>query len=206
MSMKHSGNRRRSKEARLAERHLAVGVIDDAIEAAPGEIQGPDMLIVSAEAPGHGIVHRRVTCPLSMPGSGRRLVGQAIRFRHIGLDTDDLDDIFVVRWPDEVSRALEPFRPEGPGALRARAWRFLAHCSAAITVGGILLTIVMLIGLMFTAGELFADLPTWFRPGIALTASVGTVVLGLLAFAVCESRVWRARTGIRDARAGDVPP
>ncbi|AXK37614.1 hypothetical protein DVA86_24575 [Streptomyces armeniacus] len=179
-------------EEQLAEGQLAVGVIDDAIEDGPGcDVQGPDMLIISADAPGHGILHRRVPCPLSMPGSGRNLVGQTITFRHTTLDPHFVNDVLVVRWPDEVKRALEPFRPTGPGALRARAWRFLAGCSGVIAVGGILLTMVMLIGVIFTGGELFADLPAWFHPGIALMASVGAAVLGLFAFSICESHGWR---------------
>lgn len=182
----------RVRNARFAEGHLTVGVIDDAFEDGPTDVQGPDTLIISAQVPGHGILYRRVTCPISASGRGRGLVGQTIRFRHISLDSEDVDDVVVVRWPDEVRRALEPFRPEGPGALRARAWRFLAGCSAAITVGGILLTVVMLIGVIFTAGELFADLPAWFRPGVVLAASVGAAVLGAFAFAVCESRTWAA--------------
>lgn len=192
MSRRHSGKRPRSTDSRFTEGHLAVGVIDDVIEDGPSDVQGPDLLIISAEVPGHGILHRRVTCPLSMPGSGRSLVGQTIGFRHIRLDSDDVDDVLVVRWPGEVRRALEPFRPEGPGALRARAWRFLAGCSAVVTVGGILLTVVMLIGVIFTAGELFADFPAWFRPGVVLTASVSAVVLGAFAFTVCESRTQAA--------------
>lgn len=161
-----------SKRSRSTEGHLAVGVIDDVIEDAPGEVQGPDTLIISAQVPGHGILHRRVTCPLSMPGSARGLVGQTIGFRHLRLDSDDLDDIAVIRWPGKVREALEPFRPGDPGARRARAWRTLGSCCAVAAVGGILLTVVMLIGVVFTAGELFADLPAWFRPGVALAASV----------------------------------
>ena len=53
-------------------------------------------------------------------------------------------------------------------------------------------TVVTLIGVIFTAGELFADLPAWFRPGVVLTASVGAVVLGAFAFTVCESRTQAA--------------
>ncbi|WP_217996783.1 hypothetical protein [Nocardioides jensenii] len=190
---RYSGKRRPgSTEARFAEGHVAVGLIDRAIEDSPGEVQGPDTLIIRAEAPGHGVIHRRVTCPLSMSGSGRSLVGHTIGFRHARLDPDDLDDVLVIRWPDEVRRALEPFRPEGPGALRARAWRVLAGCSAVVTVGGILLTVVMLIGVIFTAGEMFADLPAWFRPGVVLSGSAGAVVLGAFAFAVCESRTQAA--------------
>ena len=192
MSRRHSDKRARSADSRFTEGHLAVGVIDDVIEEAPGEVQGRDLLIISADVPGHGILHRKMTCPLSMPGSGRSLVGQTIGFRHIRLDSDDLDDVLVVRWPGESRRALEPFRPEGPGALRARAWRFLAGCSAVVTMGAILLTVVTLIGVIFTAGELFADLPAWFRPGVVLTASVGAVVLGAFAFTVCESRTQAA--------------
>lgn len=68
-------------------------------------MQGADTLVISAEVPGHGILHRRVTCPISASGSGRNLVGQTIGFRHIGFDDNDVDDAFVVRWPAAVDRA-----------------------------------------------------------------------------------------------------
>ncbi|GAB3616397.1 hypothetical protein GCM10027416_09540 [Okibacterium endophyticum] len=185
--------RPRPSAEQLAEGHLTVGTINDAIEDGPGgDVQGPDTLIISADVPGHGVLHRRVPCPLSMPGSGRRLVGRRVPFRHTTHDPDFVDDALVVQWPPEVSRALEPFRPEGPGALRARAWRLLANCSAVVAVGGILLAVVLLIGVVLTGGELFADLPAWFHPGVALASSVGAVPLGFLLFAVCESRVGRA--------------
>ncbi|MFF1919149.1 hypothetical protein ACFVW8_01035 [Streptomyces sp. NPDC058221] len=175
-----------------------MGVIDDAIEDGPSEVQGPDTLVISARVPGHGALHRRVACPLPMPGSGRGLVGRAIGIRCIGLDSDDVDDVVVVRWPDEVKRAQRPFRPEGPGALRARAWKLLADCGAAVTVGGILLTAVILIGVLFTAGELFAELPAWFRPGVALAATAGAAVLGVFAFAVGQSRARTVLTRAHD--------
>ncbi|WP_143173255.1 hypothetical protein [Nocardiopsis flavescens] len=176
-------------------------MIDDATEDGPSDVQGPDMLSITAEVPGHGVLRRRVVCPLSMPGSGRRLVGRAVGFRHRRLDSDDVDDIVVVRWPDEVAEALEPFRPQGPGALRARAWRFLAGCGAVTAVGGILLTVVLLIGIVSTGGELFADLPPGFRPGVALAVSAGAVVLGLCAFAFCETRMSRALSSPDPRRA-----
>lgn len=185
-------NRHSGKRSRTAEGHLAVGVIDDAVEDAPGEVQAQDLLLIKAEVPGQGTLRRRVSCPLSTPGSGRLLIGQALVFRHDGVDSDDVDDIFVTRWPPRVREALEPFRPVGPGALRARAWKFLARSSAVATVGGILLTMVMLVGVVFTGGELFAGLPSWFRPGVALAGSAGAAVLGAFAFAVCEARVGKA--------------
>lgn len=188
MSFGHPGTPARPQEERTAEGHLAVGVIEGSIEESPGEVQGRDTLLVSADVPGHGVLRRRVTCPLSTPGNGRGLVGQAVVFRHFTHDPDDVDDVLVIRWPDKVRRALEPFRPEGPGAGRARAWRRLAQCSAVVTVGGILLTSVMLIGVMFTADELFADLPAWFRPGAVLAASAGAAVLGPFACVFCTSR------------------
>lgn len=131
MSFRRPGKPARPEEGRFAEGHLAVGVIEDSIEESPGEVQGRDTLIISADVPGHGVLRRRVTCPLSTPGNGRGLVGQAVVFRHIAHDPDDVDDVLVVRWPDKVRRALEPFRPEGPGAGRARAWNLLAQCSAS---------------------------------------------------------------------------
>ncbi|MEV0784115.1 hypothetical protein AB0I52_14285 [Streptomyces sp. NPDC050423] len=188
MSFRRPGKPARPREERFTEGHFAVGMIEDSIEEGPGEVQGPDTLIISADVQGRGVFRRRVTCPLSMPGSGRGLVGQPVGFRHITEDPDDVDDVLVVRWPNKVRKALEPFRPEGPGAGRARAWRRLAQCSAVVTAGGILLTAVMLIGVVFTAGELFADLPAWFRPGAVLAASAGAAVLGPFAFAFCDSR------------------
>lgn len=173
-------------------------MIDDAIEDGPSEVQGPDTLIISAHVPGHGVLHRRVTCPLPMPGSGRGLVGRAIGIRCSRLDPDDVDDVLVVRWPHEVERAQRPFRPEGPGALRARAWKILADCGAAVTAGGILLTVVILIGVLFTAGELFAGLPAWFRPGIALMATASAAVLGVFSFAIGQSRARTVLTRARD--------
>lgn len=187
-----SGGRSRPTGPRAAGGGLVVGVIDGAAEDGPSEAQGPDMLSITARVPGHGVLRRRVVCPLSMPGSGGRLVGRAVVFRHDGPDSDDVDDIVVVRWPDEVAEALEPLRPRGPGALRARAWRFLSGCCAVAAVGGILLTVVLLIGIVFTGGELFADLPPGFRPGLAPAVSAGAVVLGLCAFAFCETRMSRA--------------
>lgn len=188
MTFGRPGKLARPADEPFTEGHLAVGVIEDSIEDGPSEVQGPDTLIISADVSGHGVLRRRVTCPLSVPGCGRALVGQAVGLRHNTHDPDDMDDVLVVRWPVEVRRALEPFRPEGPGAGRARAWRFLAQCSALVTVGGILLTAVMLIGLVFTAGDLFAELPVWFRPGAVLAASAGAAVLGPFAFAFCDSR------------------
>ncbi|MFH9395919.1 hypothetical protein [Streptomyces sp. NPDC017556] len=177
----------RPEEDRFAEGHLAVGVIEEG----PSEVQGPDTLVISADTPQHGVLRRRVICPLSISGSGRRLVGQSVGFRHVTHDPDDLDDVLVVRWPEEVRKALEPLRLEGPGAGRARAWRLLAQCSAVVSALGILLTAVMLIGVVFTAGELFADLPAWFRPGTALAASAGAAMLGPFAFAFCDARARR---------------
>uniref|UniRef100_A0AAU3GPZ0 Uncharacterized protein n=1 Tax=Streptomyces sp. NBC_01401 TaxID=2903854 RepID=A0AAU3GPZ0_9ACTN len=187
MSFLHPGKPARPREERFADGHFAAGVIEYSIEEAPGEVQGPDTLVISADVRGQ-VFRRRVTCPLPTPGRGRGLVGQPVGFRHTTEDPDDMEDVFVVRWPDQVRKALEPFRPVGPGAGRARAWRFLARCSAVVTVGGILLTAVMLIGVVFTAGRLFADLPAWFRPGAALAAGAGAAVLGPLAFAFCGSR------------------
>lgn len=175
------------REERFAGGHFAVGVIEYSIEEPAGETQGADTLVISADVRGHRVFRRSVSCPLSMPGRGRGLVGQPVGFRHITDDPDDVEDVLVVRWPDEVRKALEPFRPVGPGARRARAWRFLGQCSAVVTVGGILLTSVMLIGVVFTS-EVFADLPAWFRPGAALAASAGAAVLGPLAFVFCDSR------------------
>ncbi|MFY0510544.1 hypothetical protein ACOMD4_09115 [Streptomyces anulatus] len=204
MSFLRPGKPARPREERFAEGHFAVGVIERSTEEGPSEVQGPDTLIISAHVRGHGVFRRRVTCPLSMPGRGRGLVGQPVGFRHITDDPDDVEDVLVVRWPDEVRTALEPFRPVGPGAGRARAWRFLARCSAVVTVGGILLTAVMLIGVVFTAGELFADLPAWFRPGTVLAASAGAAVLGPLAFAFCDSRTTAALS--RSGRISPSPP
>ncbi len=178
----------------LAEGHLTVGVIDDAIEEDPGcDVQGPDTLIISADMPGLGVIHRRISCPLPMPGHGRGLIGQAVGFRHSTHEPDFVNDVLVVRWPSEVNRALEPARFEGPGALRARGWSFLAGCSLVVVWLGIILTPVLLAGLVF-GGDMFTDLPAWFRPGVALASSIGAVVLGLVAVVVCNERTNAARS------------
>ncbi|KRF20699.1 hypothetical protein ASG90_18800 [Nocardioides sp. Soil797] len=161
------------------------------VEDSPGEVQGPDALIIRADVPGHERIQRTVICPLSMPGSGRRLMGQAVGFRHTSLDPDFADDVLVVRWPAEVRKALQPPRLEGPGAVRARVWGLLSRCCAVVAVSGILLSVVMLIGVVFTGGELFADLPSWFRPGRVLAASLGAAVLGTLVFVACQYAVAR---------------
>ncbi|MFJ3325836.1 hypothetical protein ACIPMT_15470 [Streptomyces griseus] len=188
MSFGRPGRRTRPKEEPVTEGHMALGMIEDAIENGPTEVQGPDTLIIGADVPTHGQLRRRVTCPLPVPGSGRGLVGRSVRFRHRTHDADDRDDIRVVRWPDEARRAPEPLRPEGPGSGRARAWRFLGRCGVVATAGGVPLTMVTLIGVVVTSGELFAGLPEWFRPGAVLAASAGAAVLGPLVFAFSESR------------------
>lgn len=87
------------REARFARGYRAIGTIDHAIEDAPGEIQGRDMLLISAEIPGAGVtIRRREPCPMSTPGSCRHWAGRSIVFRHTNLDPDDLDDILVKRW------------------------------------------------------------------------------------------------------------
>ncbi|MYR74913.1 MULTISPECIES: hypothetical protein [unclassified Streptomyces] len=203
MSLRRPGTPFHPEKERCTEGRFAVGVIEQAIEEGPSEVQGPDTLVISVDVPGHGSIRRKVICPLSMPGSGRGLVGQPVGVRHVTDDPDHVDDVLVVRWPSEVTRALQPFRPEGPGAGHARAWRFLTQCAAVVTVGGILLTVVMLIGVVFTAGELFADLPAWFRPWDVLAASAGAAVLGPLAFAFCGARVTTALS--RSRRVNPTP-
>ncbi|GFH67303.1 hypothetical protein ACFWC2_02310 [Streptomyces diastaticus] len=190
MTFKGPGGLARPPREPFTEGHLAVGVIEEAIEDGPSEVQGPDMLIIGADVHGHGVLRRRVTCPLPLPGSGRGLVGRAVGIRHRTHDPDDMDDVRVVRWPVEVGRTLQRCRAglEGPGAGRARAWRLLAQCSALVSVAGILLTVVSLIVLVSTAGGLFAELPAWFRPGAVLAASAGAALLGPLIFAFCDSR------------------
>lgn len=143
-------------EEEFAEGHLAVGMINYAIEDSPGEVQGPDTLHIYADIPRHGTLPRTVPCPLSMPGSGRDLVGHSIPFRHTTFDPDYSNDILVVRWPPKVQEALKPVRYERPGALRARIWSILAGCSFAIMYSGIALTPVLLCDLVFGSivGEL----------------------------------------------------
>ncbi|ABK74837.1 hypothetical protein [Mycolicibacterium smegmatis] len=173
-------------EAEFTEGYLAVGMINDAIEDGPGgDVQGPDKLVISADIPGHGTIYRTRSCPLSMPGSGLKLIGHSIRFRHTTFDPDYSNDIQVTRWPPEVRKALEPVRYEGPGALRARAWGLLAGCNFLVMWAGIALTPILLCGIMF-GGDMFTDLPAWFHPGVALASSVGAVPLGLFLVAVCN--------------------
>ncbi|WP_258047343.1 hypothetical protein [Streptomyces sp. SM13] len=104
----------RLAEARLADGRCTVGTIEKVVEDGPSEVQGPDTLIIGADVPAHGRLRRRVTSPLPVPGAGRGLVGRTVRFRHRTHDPDDVDDVRVVGWPDEVRRTLEPLRPEGP--------------------------------------------------------------------------------------------
>lgn len=180
--------RPRPSEKLLNEGHLAVGTINDSIEDGPGgDVQGADTLVISAEVPGHGILYRNVSCPLSTPGSGRSLIGHRVPFRHTTFDPDFINDILVTRWPAEVRRALEPVRYEGPGALRASAWSFVAGCCFVIMWLGIVLTPLLLCGIIF-GGDMFTDLPAWFHPGIALASSIGAVPLGFILFAACKTR------------------
>jgi hypothetical protein len=186
----------------LAEGHRAVGTIDEAIEDGPGgDVQGPDSLIISAEVPGHGTLHRRVQCPLSMPGSGRDLVGRSVPFRHTTFDPDFFNDILVTRWPPEVNRALQPVRFEGPGALRARAWSFLAGCGFVAMWAGIALTPILLCGMIF-GGDMFTDLPAWFHPGVALAAAIVAVPLGFIIAAACNERM-NAALSLPTRHSGD---
>lgn len=176
----------------LAEGHLVVGVIEVAIQEAPGQdVQGQDTLVISAQVPGTGTLHRTALCPLSMPGSGRDLVSQSIAFRHTTFDPDYEADILVVRWPSQVERALEPVRYEGPGALRARIWSLLAGCSFMVMWAGIALTPILLCGIIVgsLSGEfMLDDLLLGVHPGIALVASISAVPLGLFACAGCSLR------------------
>lgn len=197
--------RSRPSEEQLAAGHLAVGTIDDAIEDDPGvDVQGPDTLVISAELPGGGVLHRTISCPLSTPGSGRRLIGQAVAFRHTTLELDFVNDVLIVRWPDEVRKALKPYVP---GSLRERFWIFLASCSTVIAVGGFLLAWVMFIGVVFTGSEMFSGLPSWFHPGLTLAGSAAAGILGLFAFGFCNSRATatRSRAG-RRRRPREVNP
>ncbi|MEU2946555.1 hypothetical protein ABZ617_11055 [Nocardiopsis alba] len=190
-------------EEQLAEGHLAVGMIDEAIEDTPGsDVQGPDTLVISAEAPGGGRLQRTAACPLPISGNGRRLVGQAIGFRHTTFEPDHVNDILVVRWPREVGKALEPAaQNEGPGTLRAHMWGFLAGCGFALLWAGIALTPILLCGIVF-GGDMFTDLPAWFRPGAGLAASVAAVPLGLFLVAACTVRK-NAALAHRSREAGD---
>lgn len=172
----------------FADGHLAIGMIIDRIEDGPGgDVQGPDMLVVSNDVSGHGVLHRQVPCPLSVPGSGRDLIGQPVRFRHTTFDPHFIDDISVVRWPPQVNRALAPVRFEGPGAFRARVWNILAGCCFVVMWAGMVLTPILLCGIVL-GGDMFTDLPAGFRPGIALAGSVGAVPLGLIAYIFCNKR------------------
>lgn len=179
-------------EEEFAEGHLAVGMINHAIEEGPGQdVQGPDTLVISADILGHGTIYRRESCPLSMPGSGRDLVGHSIPFRHTTFDPDYSNDILVVRWPPKVQEALKPVRYEGPGALRARIWSILAGCGFAIMYTGIALTPILLCDLVFgsVVGEfMVAHLLPGVHSGIALGASIAVVPAGLFLTAVCSSR------------------
>ena len=121
--------RLRPTDEQLTDGHLAVGTIDDAIEESPGsDVVGPDTLIISADVPGHGVLHRKVPCPLPVPGSGRRLVGQIVPFRHTTFDPDFVDDALVVGWPPEGEQR--------PGAVPSPESGSVA-CSRMEALGGL---------------------------------------------------------------------
>lgn len=172
----------------LTEGHRAVGIINDVVEDGPGgDVQGADMLIIAADVPGHGTLHRRISCPLSTPGSGRELMGKSIGFRHTTFEPDFVNDILVTHWPAEVARALRQVRYGGPVSLRARIWSFLAGFGFVIMWVGVVLAPVLLCGILF-GGDMFTGLPAWFHPGIALLASIGAVPLGLFLVVIGNAR------------------
>ena len=186
----------------LAEGHLALGVIDAAIEDGPSGEQGSDLLIIKADVPGHGTLRRRVWCPLEQPGAGRQLIGQGITFRHTTDDPDFVNDVLVVRWPGWVEEELKPYVP---GSLCERVWMSLATLSGVLAVLGGLAAWVLLLGIV-TGGEMFADLPSWFRPDIALATCAAASVAGFFTIGFFDSRAENARArrpGHRGRRGTD---
>ena len=171
---------------------LAVGTINDAIEESPGQdVQGPDLLIISAETPDHGTIYRQTTCPLERPGSGRGLVGQTIGFRHTTFDPDYGNDILVVRWPREVRWALDADRCAGPDSLRTRIWGFFTGLSFVVMWAGIMLTPILLCNLVVGALDginMLADILPTVHPAIAVAVSIGMIPLGLFLTAFCATR------------------
>lgn len=179
-------------EKEFAAGHLAVGTITDAIEDGPGgDVQGADMLIVSAEIPGHETIHRREICPLSTPGGGHRLIGQPIKFRHTTYDADYERDILVTWWPPGARETVESRRYEGPGALRARIWNFLSGVGVVIGCAGIMLAPLLLCNLVvgsLTGAYMLADFLSAVHPATALAVSAGLIPMGLFFAAVGATR------------------
>lgn len=181
-------------EQEFAAGHNAVGIIYAALEQPHGQdVQGADDLIIGVDVPGHGVLYREVLCPLTTPGDGRDLIGQRIEFRHTTYEPDYRNDVLVTWWPPKVQDALKPIRYEGPGAVRARIWNFFAGCSFIIMWVGIALTPILLgeivLGAIFGFSPmLLTDLLPTLHPGIALTASIAAIPLGLWPGVVCSSR------------------
>ena len=186
----------------LAEGTLTIGVINDAIEDGPGgDVQGADTLVISADVPRHGTLHRTVICPLSMPGSGRDVLGQSISFRHTTFDTDFVNDILVVRWPPKIHDALQPSRSTERRTLRSHAWRILGALSFVVMWIGIVLTPIALCELIFRSG-MYDDLAAGVHPGHALAVSICAIPGGLVAAGFCFHH---AEGGRRGARTPDLP-
>lgn len=175
----------------LAEGHLAVGMIDAAIEDGPSGEQGSDLLVIKAEVPGAGTLHRQVWCPLEQPGAGRQLIGQSITFRRTTDDPDFVKDVLVVRWPGWVEEELKPYVP---GSLRERLWMCLTSLSETIAIFGGLVLWVLFLGVVFTGGTLFTEAPSWFRPAIAMAISAAALAVGLGTAPFFAARAEAART------------
>lgn len=177
-------------EKEFAEGHHAVGIIYAATEDPGHDAPGPETLVISADIQGHGFIHRHVPRPLGA-GSGHKLVGSSIEFRHTTYDPDYSNDIFVTRWPLEVQEALKPIRYKGPGAVRARIWNILSGFCFVIGCAGVMLTPILLCDLIFgsLAGQrVLADFLPGLHPAIAVAVSVGASPLGFFLSSVCDAR------------------
>jgi len=175
----------------FAEGSRAEGKIESAIEDTGGEIQGADYLNISIAVPGGDMLHRQVVSPLSSPGSGRRLVGYHVPVRHTTFDPDFANDVLVVRWPAEVEEALAPFRPTGPGAMRARAWNVLAGFGQLLVILGIPVSFAGLLDLIFSlfGALMFSDVIPGYWPGLVLLTGLAALVLGGCCAILGDSRV-----------------
>lgn len=165
----------------FAEGYLAEGRVESAIEDPPGgDVQGDDTLNITIDVAGGETLYRAVQSPLGGPGRGSRLVGYHVPVRYTTLDPDYANDVFVVRWPAEVEEALAPYRPTGPGALRARAWNLLADFGLLLVILGVPLSFAGLLDVILSlfGQSIFSDLIPGYWPGLALLAGLSALVLG----------------------------
>ena len=89
----------RLRDITFAAGYRSVGMVDDVIEEPASDIGGPATftLMITAEPPGQAKIRRRLYSP-QYPAGSDPYVGQAMIFRHVIVDPDDLGDVLFVRF------------------------------------------------------------------------------------------------------------